>query len=95
MNLQQMEYIIAVEQHRHFGKAAAACFVTQPTLSMMIQKLEDELGIAIFERSGKRFTGVTEPGKVVLRIAERILSEAENLKRASAEFATGATGRMV
>jgi LysR family cys regulon transcriptional activator len=44
---------------------------------------------AIFERSGKRFTGVTEPGKAVLAIAERILREAENLKRASAEFATG------
>jgi LysR family hydrogen peroxide-inducible transcriptional activator len=50
MNLQQMEYIIAVEQHRHFGKAAAACFVTQPTLSMMIQKLEDELGIKVFDK---------------------------------------------
>lgn len=57
--------------------------------------LEDELGVAIFERSGKRFTGVTEPGKTVLSIAERILREAENLKRASAEFATGDSGRLV
>ena len=57
--------------------------------------LEDELGVAIFERSGKRFTGVTEPGKVVLEIAQRILREAENLKRASAEFSSGDSGRLV
>jgi len=60
-----------------------------------VKLLEDELGVAIFERSGKRFTGVTEPGKTVLSIAERILREAENLKRASAEFATGDSGRLV
>ena len=51
MNIQQLEYIIAVDTHRHFSKAAEASFVTQPTLSMMIQKLEDELGVKIFDRS--------------------------------------------
>lgn len=51
MNIQQLEYIIAVDNHRHFSKAAEASFVTQPTLSMMIQKLEDELGVKIFDRS--------------------------------------------
>ncbi len=51
MNIQQLEYIIAVDNHRHFSKAAEASFVTQPTLSMMIQKLEDELGIRIFDRT--------------------------------------------
>ena len=51
MNIQQLEYIIAVDEHRHFSKAAEASFVTQPTLSMMIQKLEDELGVKIFDRS--------------------------------------------
>jgi len=51
MNIQQLEYIIAVDNHRHFAKAAEASFVTQPTLSMMIQKLEDELGVKIFDRS--------------------------------------------
>lgn len=50
MNIQQLEYIIAVDTHRHFAKAAEASFVTQPTLSMMIQKLEDELGVKIFDR---------------------------------------------
>ncbi len=51
MNIQQLEYIIAVDNHRHFSKAAEASFVTQPTLSMMIQKLEEELGVKIFDRS--------------------------------------------
>lgn len=50
MTIQQLEYIIAVDNHRHFAKAAEACFVTQPTLSMMIQKLEDELGVKVFDR---------------------------------------------
>lgn len=51
MNIQQLEYIIAVDNHRHFSKAAEASYVTQPTLSMMIQKLEEELGVKIFDRS--------------------------------------------
>ncbi|MEN9917662.1 MAG: hypothetical protein RL662_98 [Bacteroidota bacterium] len=51
MNIQQLEYIIAVDNYRHFAKAAEASFVTQPTLSMMTQKLEDELGVKIFDRS--------------------------------------------
>ena len=50
MTIQQLEYIIAVDNYRHFAKAAEACYVTQPTLSMMIQKLEDELGVKIFDR---------------------------------------------
>jgi LysR family hydrogen peroxide-inducible transcriptional activator len=50
MTIQQLEYIIAVDNYRHFAKAAEACFVTQPTLSMMIQKLEDELEVKIFDR---------------------------------------------
>ena len=48
MNIQQLEYILAVDTYRHFAKAAEHCRVTQPTLSMMIQKLEDELGIKLF-----------------------------------------------
>ena len=50
MTIQQLEYIIAVDNYRHFVKAAEACRVTQPTLSMMIQKLEDELEVKIFDR---------------------------------------------
>ena len=51
MNIQQLEYIVAVDQHRHFARAAKHCGVSQPTLSMMIQKLEEELGVEIFDRS--------------------------------------------
>ncbi len=51
MNIQQLEYIIAVDNYRHFSRAAEASFVTQPTLSMMIQKLEEELGVKIFDRT--------------------------------------------
>lgn len=51
MNIQQLEYLIAVDRYRHFGKAAQACFITQPTLSAMVQKLEEELGVKIFDRT--------------------------------------------
>ncbi|TXH13112.1 MAG: CysB family HTH-type transcriptional regulator [Gammaproteobacteria bacterium] len=96
MKLQQLRYIVEIQrQGLNVSEAAESLYTSQPGISKQVKLLEDELGIAIFERSGKRFTGVTEPGKVVLQIAERILSEAENLKRASAEFATGATGRLV
>ena len=51
MTIQQLEYILAVDQFRHFAKAAEYCRVTQPTLSAMIQKLEDELGVKLFDRA--------------------------------------------
>jgi LysR family hydrogen peroxide-inducible transcriptional activator len=51
MTIIQLEYILAVEKHRHFGKAAKACSVTQPTLSMQLQKVEEELGVIFFDRS--------------------------------------------
>ncbi len=96
MKLQQLRYIVEIQrQGLNVSEAAETLFTSQPGISKQVKLLEDELGISIFERSGKRFTGVTEPGKVVLNIAERILREAENLKRASAEFATGDTGRLV
>ncbi|MEL6639372.1 MAG: LysR substrate-binding domain-containing protein [Bacteroidota bacterium] len=78
MNLQQLEYIIAVDTHRHFGRAARACHVTQPTLSMMIQKLEDELGVKIFDRS-KQPVIPTETGSLLLDQARRVLREAGEL----------------
>ena len=51
MNIQQLEYLIAVDKYKHFGKAAQACFITQPTLSAMIQKFEDEMEVKIFDRT--------------------------------------------
>lgn len=96
MKLQQLRYIVEIQrQGLNVSEAAEALYTSQPGISKQVKLLEDELGITIFERSGKRFTGVTEPGRTVLSIAERILREAENLKRASSEFATGDTGRLI
>lgn len=96
MKLQQLRYIVEIQrQGLNVSEAAETLYTSQPGISKQVRLLEDELGIAIFERSGKRFTGVTEPGRVVMVIAERILREAENLKRASAEFSSGNTGRLV
>lgn len=68
MTVQQLEYIIAVDNYRHFAKAAEACYVTQPTLSMMIQKLEDELDVKIFDRSAHPVEP-TNTGKKILEQA--------------------------
>ena len=96
MKLQQLRHIVEIQrQGLNVSEAAEALYTSQPGISKQVKLLEDELGVAIFERSGKRFTGVTEPGKTVLAIAERILRETENLKRASAEFSSGGSGRLV
>ena len=96
MKLQQLRYIVEIErQGLNVSEAAEALYTSQPGVSKQIRMLEDELGIAIFERSGKRFTGVTEPGRVAIDIAQRILREAENLKRACSEFISGESGRLV
>lgn len=79
MNIQQLEYIIAVDSERHFVKAAEKCFVTQPTLSMMIKKLEDELGATIFDRSRQPVVP-TETGKKIIEQARSVLREANRLK---------------
>lgn len=78
MNLQQLEYIVAVDQYRHFLKAAEHCFVTQATLSMMIKKLEEELNVKLFDRSKQPVvptmigSSVIEQAKVVLKEAKRM-----------------------
>jgi LysR family hydrogen peroxide-inducible transcriptional activator len=80
MNLQQLEYIVAVDNHRHFLKAANACCITQATLSMMIKKLEEELEIIIFDRS-KQPVVPTETGKEIIAQAKVILQETSYLKQ--------------
>lgn len=84
MNLQQLEYIVAVDMLKHFSAAAAKCNVTQPTLSMMIQKLEQELDVKIFDRS-KQPVQTTEIGQTVVGQAKMILGEAGNLKKLVAQ----------
>lgn len=78
MTFTQLEYIVALDTHRHFAKAAEQSFVTQPTLSMQIQKMEEELGIKIFDRS-KQPVLPTEPGKDIIEHARKILSERDLL----------------
>ena len=79
MNLQQLEYIVAVDTHRHFVKAAEQCFITQATLSMMIKKLEDELGVKIFDRS-KVPVVPTDVGVEIIAQARVTLREAQRLQ---------------
>ncbi|GAB6011903.1 hydrogen peroxide-inducible genes activator [Viscerimonas tarda] len=79
MNIQQLEYIIAVDNYRHFAKAAEASFVTQPTLSMMIQKLEDELNIKIFDRS-QLPVQPTPIGVLIINQARLIVSQVKQVK---------------
>lgn len=85
MNFQQLEYIVAVDNHRHFAKAAEQSYVTQPTLSMMIQKLEEELGIKIFDRS-KQPVVPTEAGQAIIAQAKTILQEAWRIKEMANEL---------
>jgi LysR family transcriptional regulator, hydrogen peroxide-inducible genes activator len=79
MNFAQLEYIIAVDNHRQFYTAAEKCFVTQATLSMMIKKLEDELGVRIFDRSRQPVKPTKEGEQVILR-ARQIIAEANSLR---------------
>jgi LysR family hydrogen peroxide-inducible transcriptional activator len=79
MTLTELKYIVAVARERHFGRAAEACFVSQPTLSVAIRKLEDELGITLFERGGTE-VGVTPIGQQIVSQAQKVLEESANLK---------------
>jgi LysR family transcriptional regulator, hydrogen peroxide-inducible genes activator len=79
MNLQQLDYIISVDMYRHFGKAASACHVTQPTLSMMIQRLEEELEVKIFDRNKKPVVP-TETGALIIEQARVVLKEAARMR---------------
>lgn len=79
MTLTELRYIVAVSQKNHFGRAAQACFVSQPTLSIAIKKLEDELGVRLFERSSKNEIRITEIGQQVVDQAYIVLQEAQIL----------------
>lgn len=79
MNLRDLRYLVALADHRHFGKAAAACFVSQPTLSTQIRKLEDELGVAVVERAPRKVM-LTPVGREMAERARRIVAEVEQMK---------------
>ena len=79
MTLTELKYIVAVARERHFGRAADACFVSQPTLSVAIRKLEDELGVQLFER-GSSEVSVTAIGEQIVEQAQRVLEQAGTIK---------------
>ncbi len=79
MTLTELRYIVAVARELHFGRAATACFVSQPTLSVAIKKLEDELGIALFERH-KHDVTVTPVGEKIVEQAQRVLEQARTIR---------------
>ncbi len=84
MTLTELRYIVAVAREKHFGRAAQSCFVSQPTLSIAIKKLEDELAVTLFERGGPE-VAVTEIGERVIEQAQRVLEEADAIKRLAGE----------
>ena len=75
MTLTELRYIVAVARERHFGRAAESCFVSQPTLSVAVKKLEEELGVTLFER-GPGEVSVTPAGRKIVEQAQRVLIEA-------------------
>jgi len=79
VTLNELRYIVALAQARSFGRAAAKCFVSQPALSVAIQKLEDELGVSLFER-GKNEVSVTSVGARIVEQAQRVLEEAARIR---------------
>jgi LysR family hydrogen peroxide-inducible transcriptional activator len=79
MTLTELKYIVAVARERHFGKAAEACFVSQPTLSVAVKKLEEELDVKLFERSANEVS-VTALGEEIVRQAQSVLEQAANIK---------------
>jgi LysR family hydrogen peroxide-inducible transcriptional activator len=83
MTLTELRYIVAVARERHFGRAAEACFVSQPTLSVAIKKLEEELGVVLFERGPGEVT-TTPIGVSIVEQAQRVLEEATRIKELAA-----------
>ncbi|QZA76424.1 LysR family transcriptional regulator [Deefgea tanakiae] len=80
MTLTELRYIVAVARERHFGRAANSCFVSQPTLSVAVKKLEEELGVALFERAAGDVT-VTPTGTLIIEQAQRVLEEVSVVKQ--------------
>jgi DNA-binding transcriptional LysR family regulator len=94
MILRHLEYLVALAREAHFGRAATACGVTQPTLSAAIRELEAELDVLIVER-GRRFRGLTAEGERVVEWARRILSDRDALRQEVGSARQGLAGNLV
>ena len=96
MNLQQFRFVReTIRRDFNLTEAARSLFTSQPGVSKAILEFEDELGVQIFERHGKRIKGLTKPGKAVAQVVERIMQEIDNLKKVSDEFAKRDEGSLV
>ncbi len=93
MNIRDLTYIIAVDKYRAFGKAAENCYVSQPTLSGQIKKLELELGVTLFERSNKS-VHTTQTGKEIVRLARNIIDQTEQIKSVADQAQDGLSGHV-
>jgi len=80
MNLRDLRYLVALAEHKHFGRAAQASFVSQPTLSTQIKKLEEELGVALVERTPRKVL-LTEVGREIVQRAREVLNEVEQIRQ--------------
>lgn len=95
MKLQQLRYLTEIAKRGlNLSEAALALHTSQPGISKQVRLLEDELGVQILVRNGKRVVDVTEPGRIVLDIAARILRDTENLKQVGREFGAQGTGEL-
>jgi len=87
MKLHQLRYLHEVVKHGlNITNAAEALYTSQPGVSKQIQLIEEELGLQIFKRNGKRLTGLTEPGQQILNLAAKVMRDIENIKRVGDEF---------
>ncbi len=93
MTLTELKYIVAVARHKHFGHAAEACYVAQPTLSVAIKKLEDELGVVIFERGGTEIS-MTPLGIQIVAQAELVLEQTAAIKEISKQNKDPLSGQL-
>jgi LysR family cys regulon transcriptional activator len=95
MKLHQLRYVREVARHgMNVSLAAEALHTSQPGVSKQIQLLEEELNLQIFQRNGKRLIGITEPGRIILELAERVMREMDNIKRVGEDFTQEETGHL-
>jgi LysR family hydrogen peroxide-inducible transcriptional activator len=93
MNLRDLEYLVALDEERHFNRAAARCFVSQPTLSGQLRKLEERLGVTLVERTSRQVV-MTDVGRAVAERARRVLAEAHEVREIARSFRDPMAGEL-
>ncbi len=93
MNLRELQYLVAIDEERHFHRAAERCFVSQPTLSGQLKKLEQELGVQLVERNTRQVV-MTEVGVMIAGMARRVLGEVRNIREVAQSFEDPMVGEL-